>query len=163
MPLLGKCDHVGKVKSRRLGALIGMTLSALTRCVYQISRAGNLCTSASDIRLQPCAARLIDPDPPGGVAGYINDQQLVLISDARFQSVAYLARSMSALHDPNCFKVMPPRAKRLYGVDEAVICSTSRRVNVIGDKYGGHTGACFHQTPQRLMFRSVRAFLKEFF
>jgi hypothetical protein len=46
----------------------------------------------------------------------------------RFQSIAYLARSMSALHDPNCFKVMPPRAKRLYGVDEVVICSTSRKL-----------------------------------
>jgi hypothetical protein len=74
----------------------------------------DLCTSASDIRLQPCAARLVDPDPSRGVAGYINDQQLVLISDARFQSVAYLARSMNALHDPNCFKVIPPMAKRLY-------------------------------------------------
>src|ERR1700681_4080947 len=129
---------------------------------YQISRGRDLCTSASDIRLQPCAARLVDPDPSRGVAGYINDQQLVLISDARFQSIAYLARSMSALHDPNCFKVMPPRAKRLYGVGEVVICSTSRRVNIIGDKYGGHTGAFFHQTPQRLMFSSVRAFCRKF-
>src|ERR1700730_8369275 len=118
----------------------------------------DLCTSASDIRLQPCAARLIDPDPSRGIARYINNQQLVLISDARFQSVAYLARSMSALHDPNCFKVMPPRAKGLYGVDEVVICSTSRRVNIIGNKYGGHTRACFHKAPQRLMFRSICAF-----
>jgi hypothetical protein len=65
----------------------GWTWFDIVACLDYASSWAGILIPALDIHLQPRAARLIDPDPSRGVAGYINDQQLVLISDARFQSV----------------------------------------------------------------------------
>jgi hypothetical protein len=61
-----------------------------------------------NIFIQPLAANVIDPDPSRGVAGYINDEQLVIKSQKRFKTISYFARRIRALHNPDGFEVMPP-------------------------------------------------------
>jgi hypothetical protein len=74
-------------------------------------------TGMLDIVFQPLVPSVVDPGPFSRVAGYFNDEQLIINSNVRFQLVSYLARGMSASHNPSGFEVMPPITQRLYLLD----------------------------------------------
>ncbi len=74
-----------------------------------------------NIFLEPLATEIIEPEPFRRVSGYIDDEQLIVLGDVRFQLVPYRQRRMIAFHDPDGFQVMPPGAKGLDGLDQSVV------------------------------------------
>src|ERR1035441_5971104 len=70
-----------------------------------------------EIVFLPPVPHALHPPPFSRVAGYFNDKQLIINSNVRFQLVSYLARGMSASHNPSGFEVMPPITQRLYLLD----------------------------------------------
>src|ERR1700683_5167940 len=59
--------------------------------------------------------------------------------------------------------MMPPITQGLDLLGQIVVHLAFCRVNIIGDQYGDHAGACLDQLPQRLVFRPAGAFREEAF